>query len=112
MEIEFRTSKLAKQCNIHKNAVRKWGPQLADKLRRRLDDLVAAENLEDMRTAFPGRYHELKGDRAGQLSLDLEHPQRLLFEPAHDVTPLRPDGGLDRSHITKIRILAVEDTHG
>lgn len=110
MEITFRTRKLWKQCNDSRAAVREFGPNQARKLRQRLDDLQAAENLGLFR-ALPGRCHELKGDRKGQLSLDLEHPFRLVFEPAHDPPPMQPDGGLGWKTVTAVRILEIVDTH-
>ena len=84
---------------------------MARVLRTRLDDLQAADVLEDMRRLFPGRCHELKGSRAGELSLDLAHPMRLIFEPDYDPVPSKEDGGLDWSRVTAVLILAVEDTH-
>lgn len=80
-------------------------------LRRRLDTLVAVDDLEMMRE-LPGRTHELKGSRQGQLSIDLDGPYRLIFEPAHNPVPQKEDSGLDWSQVTAIRILDVEDTHG
>jgi proteic killer suppression protein len=44
--------------------------------------------------SLPGRCHELHGDRAGELSLDLDHPYRLLFRPTADPGP-GSGGGLD-----------------
>lgn len=58
-----------------------------------------------------GTCHELKGELAGVLSLDLRHPYRLLFEPADEPVPVKPDGGLDWAGVTTVRILGVEDTH-
>jgi proteic killer suppression protein len=58
-----------------------------------------------------GRCHELTGNRAGTLSLDLVHPYRLIFEPADEPVPRKPDGGLDWKRVTRIRILEVADTH-
>ena len=87
-----------------------WGPIQAKKLRQRLDDLKATSTLEVMRL-LPGRCHELKGDRAGQVSLDLEHPYRLVFEPANDQVPRKQDGGLNWTAITAVRIIGVIDTH-
>jgi len=46
--------------------------------------------------ALPGRCHELHGNLDGVLSLDLEHPYRLLFEPT-EPPPRLPDGGLDQA---------------
>ncbi len=110
MEIVFRNRKLEKQCNDAREANRTWGAEGARRLRRRLDDLAAAENLGVMRT-LPGRPHELKGDRTSQISLDLCHPNRLILEPADDPCPKKPDGGLDWDSVRTIRILGIEDTH-
>jgi proteic killer suppression protein len=52
------------------------------------------------------------GERSGQLSLDLEHPYRLIFEPATDPLPTKLDGGLDWSEVRAVRILEIDDTHG
>ena len=90
--------------------MRKHGPIRAKKIRQRLDDLRAAQVLEDLRHA-PGRCHELKGDRAWQLSLDLDHPYRLIFEPANNPIPTKEDGGLDWTGVTAVIIIGVEDTH-
>lgn len=57
------------------------------------------------------RCHELTGDRAGQLSIDLDHPYRLVFRPDHVPPPQRPEGGLDWSQVTAILIIEVVDTH-
>jgi proteic killer suppression protein len=60
---------------------------------------------------LPGRCHELIGDRSGQLSLDLDHPWRLIFIPA-DVPPaLKPDGGIDWQNVKIVEIRGIEDTH-
>lgn len=111
MNITFATSKFKKQCNSHALLIRKYGQLRAKRIRIRLDDLRAARTLEDMRPPMPGRCHELKGDRAGQLSLDLDHPYRLIFEPANDPIPRKEDGGLDWTKITAVVIIGVEDTH-
>ena len=81
------------------------------RLRQRLDELRAAETLDVVRK-LPGRCHELSGARSGELSLDLEHPYRLIFEPAHNPIPKKPDGGLDWSAVKAVRIIEVTDTHG
>lgn len=110
MDILFRTSKLAKQCCDDSQARKAFGDVRAKRLRVRLDDLDAVDNLAEARN-LPGRFHELKGDMAGKFTLDLEGPYRLIFEP---VTP----GDLDRSDlgdwskITCVMILGIEDTHG
>lgn len=110
VDIQFSTKQLRKVCNDAKRMSQKWGAVGAKKLRRRLDDLRAAPTLEAMRP-LPGRCHELNGNRNGQLSLDLAHPLRLIFEPASNPTPRKRDGGLDWGAVTAIRVLGVVDTH-
>ena len=110
MNITFDTAKLEKICNTHKLLVKDQGADRARRIRRRLDDLRAADILEDMRY-MPGRCHELTGNRAGQLSLDLDHPYRLIFVSDNEPIPRKEDGGLDWSRITAVKILGVEDTH-
>jgi proteic killer suppression protein len=88
---------------------KKYGPQMARKIRQRLDDLSAADTLSVMRS-LPGRCHELTADLAGTLSVDLVQPQRLLFRPTEPV-PRLPDGGLDWTKVTSIEIVGIEDTH-
>lgn len=75
-----------------------------------MDDLRAATCLEDMRQ-LPGRCHELKWNRAGQFAVSLDGLNRLIFEPANDPIPSKPDGGIDWSQVTSISIVGVEDYH-
>ncbi len=83
---------------------------MAKKLRQRLADLEAASALEEMRN-LPGRCHELTGNLAGHLAVDLKHPYRLIFRPDHAPTPTKADGGLDWSQVTNILITDVRDYH-
>ncbi|MCZ8222792.1 MAG: killer suppression protein [Microcystis sp. LE19-84.1B] len=83
---------------------------MAKKIRQRLDDLKAVIVLEEMRS-LPGRCHELLYNRAGQLSLDLVHPLRLIFEPANIPIPRKADGGIDWKKVTAVVIIGIVDTH-
>jgi len=78
---------------------------------QRLQELEAADSLADISRVPPPRCHELIGDRAGQISVDLVQPQRLLFIPANDPVPRAEDGGLDWSKVTEIEIIEIADTH-
>ncbi|MBV5275570.1 MAG: killer suppression protein [Lamprocystis purpurea] len=113
MDIAFRTTKLGKECREARRLQVVHGERRARLITRRIQELRAADNLGDLWPPYsgPGRCHELIGDRAGQLSLDLDHPYRLIFEPNHDPRPLRAEGGLDWSLLTSVRINGVEDTH-
>lgn len=111
MEVSFLTGKLAKLCNSEAEMRAKLGPRMAQKLKTRLAELAAAETLEDMRQLPVARCHELTQDRKGQLAVDLVHPKRLVFEPAHNPIPRKEDKGFDWSKVTCIRVLGIIDYH-
>ncbi|MDO8722096.1 MAG: hypothetical protein Q7J31_07680 [Syntrophales bacterium] len=90
---------------------RQFGKQCAEKLKQRLMELKAADTLADVSHLPPCRCHELSGNRAGQFSVDLEQPLRLLFIPINDPIPTQDDGGIDRRRITEIEIFEITDTH-
>lgn len=110
MDILFESSDVAEDYNNWKRLVRLHNVARAKLIRRRLDDLRAAPVLEMMRK-LPGRCHELKGNRAQQLSIDLDGPYRLIFRPFANPLPTKPDGGLDWTKVTAVVIEEVVDTH-
>ncbi|WP_293648425.1 type II toxin-antitoxin system RelE/ParE family toxin [Thiolapillus sp.] len=115
MEITFKTKKLEKAFNEGRQLDALHGARRARKIRVRLQEFRVAETLMDFwpPKSPPGRCHELtEGKRNGQLSVDLDHPYRLIFVPDHDPVPRRSDGGLDWAQVTAIKIICVEDTHG
>lgn len=113
MDIIFRNRRIERICNSDQEGRKALGAGRAKRVRRRLDELDAADTLDVMKSLPQARCHELKGDRKGQLSVDLDHPYRLIFEVANEPTPRKPDGGLDWTHVTAIRILEVGiDYHG
>lgn len=111
MVILFKTSKIEKECNDENIMIKRFGTNRSKLLKRRLTELAAANALEDLRKLPQVRCHELKGNLKGCLSVDLDHPYRLIFEPANNPLPKKPDGGLDWTKVTEIRIIGVEDTH-
>ena len=94
--------------------IKAHGPLRSKKLKVVLAQLWAAANLGVFAPPMspPHRCHELVGNRKGQLTVDLDHPYRLVFKPDHDPLPQRPEGGMDWKQITKIKITGIEDTHG
>ncbi len=111
MELSFASRKLAKELADEKTIVRNYGTDNGRRICQRLAQLMAADNLQTLRLLPQTRAHELTGDRAGQISVDVKHPFRLLLVPAHDETPRKPDGGLDWARVTKLKILGIVDTH-
>jgi proteic killer suppression protein len=111
VEVSFASLRLRRVCESAKNLQRAYGKPCAKKLMARLADLRAAPNLEDLRR-LPGRCHELDGDRAGQLALDLPDGRRLVFEPTENPHPVKEDGGLDWRRVEAIRVIEIVDYHG
>jgi len=111
MIILFKTAKLEKECNDEKRMVKEFGSLRTKLLKRRLTQLSAVNAPGDLRHLPQTRCHELKGNLKGYLSVDLDHPYRLIFEPADNPLPKKPDGGLDWNKVTIVRIIGVEDTH-
>lgn len=115
MDISFKNKKVAKSFNEGAQLEKTHGSLRAKKIRSRMKALRAAKSLKDFwpPKTGPERCHELTaGQRSGQLSMDLDHPYRLIFIPDHDPLPTLKDGGLDWSQVTAVIILGVEDTHG
>ncbi|MEE9393108.1 MAG: type II toxin-antitoxin system RelE/ParE family toxin [Planctomycetota bacterium] len=111
MKIEFGDRKLEKRCASEATRLRAFGKVRAKKLAIRLTSLEAAEILGDLRNV-PGRFHELTGDLDGELAADLDHPYRLIFEPAiPDHAEAAHADGLAWSLIKHVRILRIEDYH-
>jgi len=110
MEISYANSKIQKICTDDKIARKKLGEKCATILDERLRQMGQAHNLEQLRFA-PGDWHELKGDRKGQLACNLLGLKRLVFTPANDLCPVKPDGGLDWLAVTAIVNLEIVDYH-
>jgi proteic killer suppression protein len=114
LDIYFKNEKLEKEFNEGAQLDKVHGAIRAKKIRLRMTELRAAVNLKDFwpPKSGPSRCHELtQGSRKGQISMDLDHPYRLIFTPAHEPLPTGEDGGLDWSKVTAVTILGIEDTH-
>jgi len=111
MDIEFCTTSRAKLCNSEKAIVRKFGQPAGQKLMQRLGELAAANNLGEIERLPPAGLHLLKADRAGQWAVTIHGGQRLVFEPLPEPVPKKPDGGLDLTRVTGVRVVFIGDYH-
>lgn len=108
MEIRYKDKKVRELCEKQVVAEKKLGAACSRKLRNRLSDLDSASRVSEL---VAGNPHPLKGDRAGQFALDLTGGWRLVFAPAHDPCPTRPDGGIDWPQVTIVCIEYIGDYH-
>lgn len=111
MEITLGSRKIEKICNSAKEMRAKLGDRNAKVLQQRLAEIKAADNLSELMKVPSARCHELKGDRQGQLAVDLVHPKRLVFQPDHNPAPTKGDGGLDCEKVTRVMVIEIVDYH-
>lgn len=109
MEITFNKSNLRKWANSDKKGRKKLG-DIFEPYKRRLDQLRAAESLEDLRFA-PGNFHELRANRKGKWACSLSKNYRLIFTPQEESIPENDDGQYIWSAIKSVIILAIDDYH-
>lgn len=116
MDIIFGDKRLKNALEDESLRTKRYGHQMSKKLGLRLDALAAAECLGDFWPPMSGpeRTHVLKGKLAQTYSMDLKHPYRLLFRPAHLAEVLPPTSEPKQlwHAIRSIEILGIEDTHG
>lgn len=110
MIIIFADKKLKKYANNNNLAIKKMGSIRAKIFQKRLDDLAAAESFADLEY-LPGRFHQLKADRKDQWACDLDHPYRLIFEPAEIPIPKNADGMQILNEIKSSEIIEIKDYH-
>ena len=113
MDILVRDRKLGAALADDVACRRRFGTDMAKKIRLRVLALEAAESLGDFWPPLSGpeRCHELKADLAGTFSMDVKQPYRLLFKPAEESTEDLDEK--QRWHSIKaIDIVGIEDTHG
>jgi len=109
MQITFAGKTIQRLCEEEKHQLKQLGATRAKRLKNRLSELRAVQNVSQLKL---GRPHALKGDRAGQYSVDLDGPMRLLFEPTDQPPPTLAAGGIDWQQVTSVRLLEIGDTHG
>lgn len=106
MIIEYDTRKLAKNAKTISTIATAYGV-LAKNIIKRLAELEAVPNLNDLRFIPQANCHMLKGQRAGHFAVDISGNFRIIFIPNHNPVPVLKDGGMDWSLITKITITEI-----
>lgn len=111
MTITFEQKKLKELANDFAKCQKVMGQQRAKLLNKRLQDMLVAETLDDVRF-LPGNYHELTGDRKGQWACNLDQPFRLVFRPLESPIPTDADGRYIWSEIKGVVIIEIVNYHG
>lgn len=80
MNIIYKNNKIMKVCTDAKISDRIYGKVMSEKIQMRIDEITAADNVEELIMYHIGRCHQLSNNRKGQYAMDLVHPHRLVFE--------------------------------
>jgi len=105
MNITFADEKLKKYANNIRLANKKLGPKRSKIYQRRLQDMADAESFDDLKH-LPGRFHQLKADRADHWACDLDQPYRLVFMPGETPIPKDQHG---KQLLSEIRIVEIQE---
>lgn len=79
MEIQFRTKRLQKHYENHKEAEKVYGRPVARRYIGRINIIKQTRDLNELMQLHGLRCHELKGDRKWQYAINLTGFYRLLF---------------------------------
>ena len=110
MEIVFKEPSLQELIMDERKLVHKYGPQVAKVVLQRVAEILACFHLLMLKEVHPG-LHPLKRERKGQFAMDLGPAFRLIFEPANQPLPRRPDGTVIWDRIDRVRIIEIVDYH-
>ena len=98
LKITFKSNKLERICTDSSVARKTYNLEMAEKIAQRMMELEAANSVDMLLQFQIGRCHPLKGDRRGQLAMDLVQPLRLVFEEVKNTVQL-------------VKILEIDDYH-
>ena len=111
MDVEIPNRKLKRLIEKDVDRVKHFGPEMAKKIKIRIDTLRAAASLADFwpPKSGPERCHELAGNKKEIFSMDVKQPYRLLFTAIDD--PKLEDNFQRWKEIAAVAIISIEDTH-
>jgi len=110
MDLSFKSKKLKKRLTQDQELLKSYG-RIAKKIKQRMKELKAAENLAVIQAMPSLRLHPYGGGRRGEWSIDIHRNWRICFKIGEDPIPCKEDGGVSLENVHKIHILSVEDPH-
>lgn len=110
MEISYKNKKLENALTLDKEMIRSYGTR-AKKVKQRMKELEAADDLAVIAKYPAMRLHPYIGDRIGEWSIDIFENWRICFEINQTPIPMLKDGGVNLSQVVAIKILSIEDPH-
>lgn len=80
LQITYADRKIEKMCTDLEAAERKHGTQIAEMIHQRIQEISAADSVEQLVQYHIGKCHPLTGNRSGQYAMSLTKNWRLVFE--------------------------------
>lgn len=105
MELVFANREFRDMCLNDTVMKQQLDVALAEKLKSRLADMVAAETVSDL---LAGNPRELEGERSDQMSVLLLKSDQLVFRSGHEKSQTLDSGKIDWSRVSRIFILGIE----
>ncbi len=103
MEVAFESQLLRTLCENEVQAKLRLGAEVAEQLKHRLGDIMAAKSPADLIAGHP----RLSSD--GQATIiDLCNGQQLVFKANHTRCPKTKDDVIDWSRVSRIKIVKIE----
>jgi hypothetical protein len=109
MIIAYSTRPLRELCESQSKAERQLGVSVAAALRDRLSEMRAADNVAELPVGSPTA---LNGTADAQFTLKLNDGHVLRLKVNHNKVPTTANGEVDWARVSRVQLLAVENTHG
>lgn len=84
MEIEFANSKIKTIAEKYSKAIKKYGKEKAEIVMKRINELKAADTLQDIKNIPQTGLHPLKYSRRGQFAIETVKPHQIIIKPKGD----------------------------
>ena len=108
LEIAFAQIELRDICEDGKKAEQALGVVVAEALRNRIADFLAADHVTDLLVGNP---QSITSDQSQIMSVDLPEQVQILFCANHKTPPTTSAGEIDWSRVSRIKILAIGSGH-
>ncbi len=105
MELAFENKELREICEDSKKATNKLGEELSISLRRRLSDIRAAKNIQELPIGNPMPFENENGSFC---KISLQKGHELVFCCNHIYTPKGGDDNIDWSLVRRIKLLEIK----
>ena len=108
MELAFNTKSLRQICESEDKAKNDLGPEVAEKLKARLEDLHATASVKDLVVGRPRQLGDVHDQR---MVVDLTEGYGIVFSANHVANPTLDSGDVDWSRVRRIKIMEIEPGH-